>query len=311
MTTEEIIDVPVLPVVRLGRVKAEPQGKSWLIENLWAEGAVGCIGGTPKSGKTWLALEMAVAVASGKPCLGRFAVSRRGPVLMYAAEDSPTALRKRAEQLALARGLDLDRLGVGLITEPSLRLDVPGHQLRLAMTLERMKPRLLVLDPLVRLHRADENSSSEISALLGFLRGLQREYGTAIAVVHHVRKSGAGQPGQALRGSGDLHAWGDSNLYLIRRKAGLQLHAEHRAHRAPEPMAIELLSDPTRLEIREQREAVNDLDKAVLAALSNGTVTRTTLRVRNERLGESLTRMLARGLVCRTEDGWRVQRSGP
>lgn len=312
MSNEEE-EIPSLPVVRLGRVKAESNRQRWLIERLWAEGAVGCIGGTPKSGKTWLALEMAVAVASGKPCLGRFGVPRRGPVLLYAAEDTPAALRDRAVELARARGLDLDGLAVGLITEPALRLDVPGHRLRLAVTLERVKPRLLVLDPLVRLHRSDENSSSEISELLGFLRGLQRAHGVAIAVVHHVRKSGAGQPGQSLRGSGDLHAWGDSNLYLLRRKGGLELHAEHRSHPSPEPVGIELAMAPTRLELRARTEVTTDLEQAVLKALSGGALPRRQLRqrlrVRNERLGEALQRLEAAGQVYRAATGWAIPHS--
>jgi len=313
MSSEEEVDVPSLPVVRLGRVKTESTPRPWLIQGLWAEGAVGCIGGTPKSGKTWMALEMAVAVASGKPCLGRFGVPQRGPVLLYAAEDSPEALRDRAIELTRARGLDLDSLAVGLITEPALRLDVPSHRLRLSVTLERVKPRFLVLDPLVRLHRSDENSSSEISELLGFLRGLQRAHGVAIAVVHHVRKSGAGQPGQSLRGSGDLHAWGDSNLYLLRRAGGLELHVEHRSHPSPEPYGIELVSGPTRLELTERSAETPDLEQAVLDALSDGPLPRGQLRdrvrVRNERLGAALQRLEEAGRVCRTETGWAVPRS--
>ena len=72
----------------------------WLIDQLWTAQAVGIIGGTPKSYKTWMALEMAVAVASGSACLTRFTVPSPGPVLLYAAEDSGSALRSRLESLA-------------------------------------------------------------------------------------------------------------------------------------------------------------------------------------------------------------------
>jgi hypothetical protein len=301
------------PVVRLGHVKAEKDQAKWLIEGLWAESAVGCIGGTPKSGKTWLALEMALAVASGRPCLGRYAVPKRGTVLLYAAEDRPQALRARAEELATARGVQLDRVPVGLITEPALRLDLNTHRLRLAATVEKLKPRLLLLDPLVRLHRSDENSSADISELLGYLRALQRAHDVAVVLVHHVRKSGAGQPGQALRGSGDLHAWGDSNLYLLRRKGGLVLHAEHRSHPAPEPVAVELVTQPTRLEVRTQAQPVDDLERAVVGALESGPLSRTALRerlrVRNERLGHALQRLQAAGAVVQANQGWAVPRS--
>jgi AAA domain len=92
--------------------------------------------------------------------------------------------------------VNLDRLPLGLITVDGLRLDLQPHRERLSATLAKIRPRLLVLDPLVRLHRGDENSSAEISELLGFLRSMQREHQVAIVLVHHVRKSAAGQPGR-------------------------------------------------------------------------------------------------------------------
>src|ERR1022692_632471 len=80
-----------------------------------------------------------------------------------------------------------------------------------------LRPTLLVLDPFVRLHRVDENVSAEVAPLLDFLRTLQRRYQTAVVLVHHARKGAAHlRAGQALRGSSELHAWGDSNLYLRR-----------------------------------------------------------------------------------------------
>ena len=71
-----------LRVVRAAQIP-EPSAEQhpWLIEPLWTSGAVGLIGGAPKSGKTWLALELAVAVGSGCRCLGHFAVGRPGTVL--------------------------------------------------------------------------------------------------------------------------------------------------------------------------------------------------------------------------------------
>ena len=53
--------------------------------------------------------------------------------------------------------------------------------------MERIEPRLLVLDPLVRLHGVDENAVADIAPILGFLRYLQRRFGTAVLLVHHSR----------------------------------------------------------------------------------------------------------------------------
>src|SRR5204862_15615 len=80
---------------------------------------------------------------------------------------------------------------------------------RLQDAVARVRPRLLLLDPLVRLHQLDENSSQEVSNLLGYLRALQREHDLAVALVHHTSKRAHARHGQALRGSGDLHAWTD------------------------------------------------------------------------------------------------------
>jgi hypothetical protein len=70
------------------------------------------------------------------------------------------------------------------------------------------------------LHRSDENASGEVAPLLAYLPTLQRQHQLAVLVVHHARKSaGRMRAGQALRGSFEFHAWGDSNLYL-RRSGG-------------------------------------------------------------------------------------------
>ncbi|MCY4407248.1 MAG: AAA family ATPase [Rhodospirillaceae bacterium] len=107
-------------------------------------------------------------------------------------------------------------------------------------TVERVAPRLVVLDPLVRLHGVDENTVADVAPILGFLRDLQRRFETAVLLVHHARKSGATRPGQALRGSSELHAWGDSNLYLRRRDRQTLMTVEHRAARGLDDIEIEL-----------------------------------------------------------------------
>jgi RecA-family ATPase len=145
-----------LPVVPAAEVPPEPERSGWLVEGLWSREAVGLIGGAPKCGKTWLALDLAVSVASGTPALGRFSVREPGPVLFYGAEDAPPQLRERLLALAASRDLPLDALALGLILCEGLRLDTEPDLARLAATLERHRPRLLILDPLVRLHRIDE-----------------------------------------------------------------------------------------------------------------------------------------------------------
>lgn len=308
MSTTETF--PVVRASDLGAADPEPE---WLIDELWGVGSVGVLGGSPKSFKTWLALDMAVSLASATPCLGVYRPRRRGRVLLFAAEDAPRVVRQRLESLCRARGADLGDLEIYVIATDMLRLDVAAHQKLLAATVAAVAPDLLILDPLVRLHAIDENRAGEVAQLLGYLRVLQRRHGTAILLVHHTRKSGSpGQPGQALRGSGDWHAFGDDNLYVRRKDEALLLTIEHRA--APSPAPVELrMSDGTDPHLRVHGPVTTrpkDLPIAVLRHLqsSDGPVTRTVLReqlrIRNQDLGNALEALLADGLVERTSTGW-------
>jgi len=178
-------------------------------------------------------------------------VPHPGPVLLYAAEDDLGTVRERLTSITRARGASLDTLDLHVITAPSLRLDHEADRKRLARTTAAFHARLLVLDPLVRLHRIDENVVSEIAPILAYLRALERKLATSVLLVHHSRKAAAHiRAGQALRGSSELHAWGDSNLYLRRRRGTLCLGVEHRAAPAPDDLFLEIDPAPGQTALR-------------------------------------------------------------
>ena len=115
---------------------------------------------------------------------------------------------------------------------------------------------MLILDPLIRLHRVDENDASQIAGLLSYLRQLQRTFHVAILVVHHARKdANAIRPGQALRGSSELHGWGDSNLYMRRRGDQLTLSTEHRAAASQDHIPLQLTQSGSALALSVARDS--------------------------------------------------------
>jgi hypothetical protein len=314
-----------LPVVRVGEIVSEESTQRWLVEGLWGAKSVGVIGGAPKCAKTWLGLDMALSVATGTACLGKYAVPEPGPVLVYLAEDALLAVRERVEGLARHRGLDVAGVAIHVITAPVLRLDRGPDRARLLETTRRLRPRLLVLDPLVRLHGIDENNAGEVAELLAYFRSLQRQFELSVLLVHHTRKNAVGgvAAGQGLRGSSDIHAFGDSNLYLRRTREHLVLSSEHRAAPASAPVYLDLVATDaetahlevvaelqdgsTRLTVDGKRRS---LEERVLDLLAQGTVlTRAKLRdslgVKNERLGEALETLERAGRLCRTPAGWQ------
>jgi hypothetical protein len=306
-----------LPVVRVGEIRSDDNAQRWLVEGLWGSSSVGVIGGAPKCAKTWLGLDMALSVATGTACLGKYAVPEPGPVLVYLAEDALPIVRERVQGMTRHRGLDLAAVEIHVITAPVLRLDRDRDRTRLWDTAKRLRPRLLLLDPLVRLHGVDENNAGEVAELLAYFRSLQRQLDLSVLLVHHTRKNAAGgaAAGQGLRGSGDIHAFGDSNLYLRRTREHLVLSSEHRAAPASASVYLELIAtnaETTHLEVIAELEdgKRRSLEQQVLDRLTPGAVfTRAKLRdslgVKNERLGEALESLERAGRICRTPAGWK------
>lgn len=309
------------PVQRAAELSMEGPQTQWLIQDLWTDQAVGILGGEPKCFKSFLALDMAVSVASGKACLRQFATQRTGSVLLFPAEDSLAVVRQRLEGISAAAGVPLSSLPIDVITAPSLRLDLPADCQRLANTVQSLKPRLLILDPLIRLHRIDENDASQVAPLLSFLRQLQRQFALAVVLVHHARKdSNSQRPGQALRGSSELHGWGDSNLYMRRHKDRLTLTTEHRAAPSKDPFPLALTQSDSALALSvlastsdqapSQQPSAAHRVRQVLAQLNEPTSVqklRQLCGLRTATVCAALAELSEQGLVCRDAHGFQLK----
>jgi len=311
--------VSLLPHEPAHRLATRTEERRWLVTGLWAEEAVGIVGGEPKCCKSFLALDLAVSVASGTTCLRRFPVSRPGRVLLFAAEDALHVVRRRLEGICAAAGIDLAELDVQVITAPVVRLDLDADRASLDETVAKLQPRLLVLDPFVRLHRIDENASGEVAPILAYLRELQRRHGVAVALVHHSKKGGGrARAGQALRGSSEFHAWGDSNLYLRRNGDDLTLTVEHRAAPSVPEIALKLdqRGDALALHVVERRAEPEpqptSVDERITRVLADAgrplplAELRAACRVRNSTLCERLSALTAAGRLVRADDGYQL-----
>lgn len=201
----------------------------WLVRGLLTEKSLTVIAGEPKTTKTWSALELALAVASGTKAFGEFPATTTGPVALFMAEDSERSLWNRLRSLNQGR--------------PAEVLDSVHYECRSALALEdddglagiiascRLMPKppvLLVLDPLRDLHGADENDSGAMAAIMARLRALRDILGCAVCFVHHSAKSsrdvGARRAGQRMRGSSVVHGAVDGGIYLY----DLDTDAHHR-----------------------------------------------------------------------------------
>lgn len=337
-----------LPFARIADIERLPEGERWLVDGFLANSSIAVLASSPKAGKTWVALGLAVGVASGAPALGRFHVPSPGPVLLFHAEDDSRAVRERIESIAVGQGLAFQDLPIHVITATSLRLDEEDDRANLEELLLHLRPKLLVLDPLVRLHAGAESYVGHMAELFGYLRSLQRRFDVAILVTHHVAKNraagSAAQPGQAMRGSGDIHAAYDHGATLHRQADGsVVLSLEHRSAPSPDPIALRIVSRPggttsfdvvdvdangdggvpepprrsaaaaarphafsPRPDVPVHEQVLRLLQRAA-RPLSQVSI-RKTLRVRNETLTTTLRELEAKGVIqsLGRMQGWRV-----
>lgn len=182
----------------------------WLIEGLWVDKARGLIAGNPGVGKTWLALDMLMSVASGQLCLGKYPV-KQGAVLLVEEEASELNLSRRVHAMARARNLhDADLTNFYHLTRQFVK--IPRDMKEIVFFVLENDIKLVVFDSLRRFHGGDENSSTEMQKVLDAFAMISSFCNCSVVLIHHLAKRNDKSPTplfERLRGSSDLWAWRD------------------------------------------------------------------------------------------------------
>lgn len=176
----------------------------YLIDSHIPTDALACIFGAAGSMKTFLALDMALSVATGKPFQGRYDVER-GAVVMVNSEGT-RGLPKRIRAWATEHGQPLDEIKDFWVIPGEFALTDPAEAGSLLQTLGDIKPSLIVIDTLARnFGGGDENSTQDMNAFIAACDSIRRQTGATVLIVHHCGKdSSKGERGSsALRGACD------------------------------------------------------------------------------------------------------------
>lgn len=159
-------------------------------------GTVGALIAPGGTGKSFFALEAAIAVAcelDGGDLLG-IQPQENGPVLYLAAEDPEAALLLRLYSLGqhFNRAIRLN-ISFNLQLEPMMgrRLDLMKEEHLRTVIDYAQGYRLIVFDTLSRVHGLDENSNSDMAQLVATLEHIALKTGAAVLFLHHVSKGSA------------------------------------------------------------------------------------------------------------------------
>ena len=183
--------------------------EEWAIDGILPKQGTAILYGEPGTGKSFLALDVAMHIAAGRDWFGL--ETQQGGVVYIAAE-AGEGLKKRIVACRKARDF-LDPVPFALVPMPA---DLGGKGSKDCETLiadiKRQMPALggklamVVIDTLHRsLGGADENSASEISVFLNNAAAIQEAFGCVALLVHHEGKDAA----RGMRGSSALHGAAD------------------------------------------------------------------------------------------------------
>ncbi len=183
----------------------------WALPGLIPEGGT-ILAGRPKTGKSWLTLGLALAVAGGAPALG--GVAAAGEVLYLALEDGPRRLRRRLDKMLRTLGTAAPAALHLATTWP--RVGQGGLQRVDEWLHAHPAARLVVVDTLARVRdrRGEGGVYEEDYRTLAALKDLGDRYACAVVVVHHTRKGDSDDPLESIAGTLGLSGAADCVLVL-------------------------------------------------------------------------------------------------
>lgn len=221
------------------------QDIKWHIERLLPKEGVGILSGPAGYGKSWMLLDLAIECACGGKWLGHF-TANQCRVLYLDEESSPALLRRRLKRLLKAKNLEEEEVDVHFCVGQGLCLTEPSSVERLHELIATLRPGLVIVDSLIRVHHAEENSATQMSQVFAEVKEIVREFGSSFLFADHQRKpSGFGMNlDMMLRGSSEKAAFVDTLLSLQRKNNNIIIeHSKSRCDVAVPSFAVNII-DP-------------------------------------------------------------------
>lgn len=190
------------------------QPPSWLIKGFLPQAELCVLFGESGSGKSFVALDIAMHIARGEPWRERRTKPGR---VVYIAAEGGGGFRKRLQAYAEHHGIDLATVPVDIIHAAPNFLQ-RADALDVAKAILAGGPvALIIIDTFAQVTPgANENASEDMGVALAHCRGIHRATGAAIMLVHHAGKDTT----KGARGWSGLRAAADAEIEVVRGPAG-------------------------------------------------------------------------------------------
>src|SRR6266481_2457544 len=255
---------------------AAPEIYHGLVDDLLLDVGVSMLCGKPKTGKSTLARQLAVAVAEGTPFFGKPTLC--GDVLYLILEGPKGVVQQHLKKL----GVTEKRGTIHVVHEQMPHRGELGLQ-RLEETIRCIpKLKLVIVDPVSKLLRmADSDSYDEVTVGVEMLEQIAKKYALHLQFLTHGKKRGSDDVGDSPIGSTGFRGGTDTNVFLSKQGTQRIISTEQRWGISMEPTLlffdaeIEAMSlgstvedeEAARNEARE-RKTVERIEQEIMEALT-------------------------------------------
>lgn len=196
--------------VQRAEMFAVEHSNGWIIKGVLPRADLAVMYGASGSGKSFMALDIAVHIAQGKPWRGR--KTAQGGVVYIAAEGA-RGFRKRLAAYSQHHGIDLTQLPLGVIQgAPSLLEQEDVVDLAQSI-LQWGRADLIVIDTLAQcLAGGNENSAEDVSRALTNCKQISEITGALVLLIHHSGKDRS----KGARGWSGMRAAADAEIEITR-----------------------------------------------------------------------------------------------
>lgn len=303
-----------------------------IISGILRRGGSLLITGPSAIGKSTMVLELCLCLASGRPFLGEYEIPDPQRVLLLQAEDSFQTFQDRLRHMAHDWTGEREQALHNIITPwhngnprisrslTDLRGEPSNFVTSLKDLIERSEANVLIFDPLISFHNAQENDNVAMRKVLDIISDLADEYDLTVVLTHHHGK-GDQEGYYKSRGATAIIDWARSILTLTKvnpRQGGDRRHliratwTKTSEFALPGPLTLEMLQGETFMRVNQTEVDISPEDVAtVLRAAENESIAASsamieaiqrTHNVGRDKAYSGLARAVREGLVIRESD---------
>lgn len=208
----------------------------WLVEGVIKQGSLVMLGGAPSGGKTYVAIELMMSVATGKPFFETFP-TKQGDVVFIACEGRDSIIRRATAWQKLKNdGVDVENVFISrqemVVCGPEIA-EISSESMAKFIQKSKIIPKVVFIDTMnYSLGTAKENDANDMTEYFRKIaNNLIRKFGCTVVLVHHTSKNG-----EDIRGSSSIRGALDSLFFISQSKTG-QFKVENDKHKDREKIA--------------------------------------------------------------------------